>query len=204
MKRLKIPLFLMEHSNERNGLSSCERGRTEERKKKKRKNEKRVSEELKRLIDDPETKWIVEKILKKELNEDGKEGYWVRWEGFSEEWDTWEPRDELERNAKALVAQFENLNDPDLDTADQHCICRKPYRPEDGAMIQCYYCLTWFHFKCLEIDVVKANNFIKFYCEGCEQRNPYANTKYKNIVDEKCDPFYSESSTDSLWSASAC
>lgn len=170
------------------------------RRTKKKKKRRKVDKSLERLIEDPDTIWVVESLLSKEISGDGIEGYWVRWDGFSEEWDTWEPRSELEKNSAVLVAQFERINEPDLDTSERHCVCQRPYRTEDGAMIQCGYCYRWFHFKCLNITVIRANQFKAFFCSECEYRNPSTKTKYKESLATRFSSFYSDSSTDTLWS----
>jgi len=48
-----------------------------------------------------------------------------------------------------------------------YCLCRRPYRKSDGAMIGCDGpCKDWYHFKCIKI----PNSFISratWYCQQC-------------------------------------
>lgn len=121
--------------------------------------------------------YVIEKLLDKRFNPDlRQEEYLVRWQNYPPEWDSWEPRVELERNSMDMILAFNKTLKEDSETP--HCICRKPYRFDDGGMIQCYNCLEWFHFTCLNIDMEEANSYAKFYCSSCRAGNPYL----KNMV----------------------
>lgn len=113
--------------------------------------------------------YVIEKLLDKRFNQ-GQEEYLVRWQNYSPEWDSWEPRIELERNAREMILDFNNSLERDKETL--HCICRRPYHFEHGGMIQCFNCLDWFHFTCIEIDMEQANSYAKYYCEDCQRANP--------------------------------
>ena len=55
-----------------------------------------------------EEEFEVEKITKKRKLRNGKFEYFVKWKGYSEKDNTWEPLSNL-KNAKDIVNQFENL-----------------------------------------------------------------------------------------------
>lgn len=121
--------------------------------------------------------YVIEKLLNKRFNPDTRqEEYLVRWQNYPPEWDSWEPRTELERNSMDMILAFNKT--PNEADETLHCTCRKPYRFDDGGMIQCFNCLEWFHFKCLSIDMEEANSYAKYYCISCRASNSY----FKNVV----------------------
>lgn len=120
--------------------------------------------------------YVIEKLLGKRFTPNGDEEYLVRWKNYSPEWDSWEPRIELERNARDMILDFNNSLDRDKETL--HCICRRPYRFEHGGMIQCFNCLEWFHFTCINVDMEEANSYAKYYCQACQRANP----TFKNMI----------------------
>lgn len=153
------------------------------------------------LLKKPKAFWVVESLLDKRTCL-GRQEYLVHWEGFSHAWDTWEPRSELEKNAKAMVYEFERINDPDCDMIATHCICQKPYRFKDGAMIQCDECKGWYHFRCINMTIKDANKRHEYRCRGCRKRDIGINRRVtrikaqvKNHRNLMRPTFYSESST---------
>ena len=40
--------------------------------------------------------YVVERILDKRVASDGRVEYLIRWKGYSDAWDTWEPRDNMD------------------------------------------------------------------------------------------------------------
>lgn len=116
--------------------------------------------------------YVIEKLLSKRIAQDGSEQFLVRWKGYSSDWDSWEPRSGIESNSHYLILQFEkNNNNKNKDTGDDilHCLCRKPYRVEDGAMIQCNNCFRWFHFDCIDLTIRVANILLCYYCDDCRE-----------------------------------
>ena len=53
------------------------------------------------------TEYIVEKIVGKKI-ENGTELYYVKWKGFSEDENTWEPRSHF--NDTSLIEKYDNQN----------------------------------------------------------------------------------------------
>ena len=49
---------------------------------------------------------------------------------------------------------------------DIHCICRMPYNKATD-MIQCSFCLVWFHSVCIDISNVKDYSDNKWFCLKC-------------------------------------
>ena len=132
--------------------------------------------------------YVVEKLLDRRHNQDtGREEYLVRWQNYPPEWDSWEPRTELERNALDMVNEFDRTSTSQFQDFQLHCICRQPYRFDQGGMIQCFHCHTWYHFKCLHMDMEEANSYAKYYCHECKRMNP----GFKSMVKiEKLTTFY--------------
>lgn len=123
--------------------------------------------------------YVIEKLLKKRNDANGNEQYLVRWQNYPPDYDSWEPREELEKNALDMIHQFNRLHYPtDCQPDDLHCICRKPYKFNQGGMIQCYECQTWYHFTCLNMNMIEANSYARYYCECCRQHN----SQLKNII----------------------
>jgi len=54
--------------------------------------------------------YIVERVLQKRTNEDGKTEYFVKWKGYGEEDNSWEPANTL--SCKGLIEEFENKKKP--------------------------------------------------------------------------------------------
>ena len=46
--------------------------------------------------------FVVEKILKKKMDDDGEILYFVKWKGYTAKWNTWEPADNLGNAAEAI------------------------------------------------------------------------------------------------------
>lgn len=134
--------------------------------------------------------FVIEKLLKKRFNTKlGYDEYLVRWANYPPEWDSWEPVIELARNSIDLINEFNNIERNLDEKAELHCICRLPYRFDEGGMIQCFNCLTWFHFKCLGINMEEANSYAKYYCGTCRYKNP----SFVNLIKEQRQvSFYSQ------------
>ena len=49
--------------------------------------------------------YVVEKVKRKRMTQEGKEMYLIKWEGYSESENTWEPKEYL--NCPKLIAKFE-------------------------------------------------------------------------------------------------
>ena len=49
--------------------------------------------------------FVVEKVVKKKVAKDGREMYFIKWEGYPDSENTWEPREYL--NCDRLIAKFE-------------------------------------------------------------------------------------------------
>lgn len=125
-----------------------------------------------KLEDNPDTLYVVEKILDKSYTIEGELIYLTKWKDYPPSDNTWEPAGELEKYSKDLVDAFEgrDRHTPEL----LYCICQKRYWFEDGGMIQCGYCLNWFHFVCLNMSLEEANDYERYFCERCESVNPFA------------------------------
>lgn len=152
------------------------------------------------LMNNPDSFYVVESLLEKSRTSDGKEEYLVKWRDWSPSWNTWEPAEELEKYCKDMVDEF---NDSNKSTPDEmrYCICQKPYRFDDGGMIQCRYCLNWFHFSCLKMSLVEANDYQVYYCDRCHDANPALKSVRDSAVKATrapsfFDDFYGTSDTD--------
>lgn len=115
--------------------------------------------------DEPDRFFIVDKILKKRQDREGNVEYLVRWQNYPPSYDSWEPRSELQQNSLAMINEFEGV--PDNETTELNCICRMPYTARSGGMIQCFTCSEWYHFSCLNMNMVEANSYARWHCEGC-------------------------------------
>lgn len=124
------------------------------------------------LLSDPESFYVVERLLDRSYTKDGKEEYLVKWRDWSPSWNSWEPVEELQKGCKDMIDEYNRNSRTSPDAFRQFCVCRKPYRFDDGAMIQCRYCLNWFHFSCLGITLVEANKYQTYYCDNCREANP--------------------------------
>lgn len=134
--------------------------------------------------------YVIEQLLDKRYTANGGEEYLVRWQNYNSDWDSWEPRKEIERNALAMINEynrFHNCPNFDADPNQLHCICQRPYKFEDGGMIQCFYCLEWYHFACLQMNMEEANSYAKYYCSDCKRSNPRLKCMIKG---EKLTTFY--------------
>lgn len=130
---------------------------------------------------------MIEKLLERRINnETDKEEYLVRWKNYSPEWDTWEPRAEIEKNALDMIKNF-GSQDRACDN-DQHCTCRRPYKFDQGGMIQCFNCYIWFHFGCINMNMEQANLCLRYYCVKCLEANPSWKVLYKTA---RAQNFYS-------------
>lgn len=126
--------------------------------------------------------FVIEKLLDKRYNHEFcYHEYLVRWQNYPPDWDSWEPAHELERNSLDLINEFNKIGRDDQEYRELHCTCRRPYRFDQGGMIQCFNCLTWFHFSCLGMNMEEANSFAKYYCDDCRLKNP----TFKNMYKEK-------------------
>lgn len=160
------------------------------RKKKKRSKSRDGSRNLLELVKDPEAFYVIERLLDKRITEDNREEYLVKWRGWPSDWDSWEPREELEINANAMINEYNRIPEPSS-TEVKHCICQQPYRFENGGMIQCAYCIQWFHFDCLNISLIDANRIEEFYCQRCRDHNPKLDAKMReNEAKESASPRY--------------
>ena len=128
-------------------------------------------------IIDADRFYVIERLLDKRYV-NGREEYLVRWQNYPPEWDSWEPRVELDRNSKDLVDEYNRPRDTYGDDDELHCICRRPYRFEQGGMIQCFNCRVWYHFSCMAMNMAQANAFAKWNCSDCVQANPIL----KNLI----------------------
>lgn len=120
--------------------------------------------------------YVIEKLLDKRFVA-GREEYLVRWQNYPPEWDSWEPRTELERNAIDMIREFNNMPGPSTDDQPR-CICRRPYRFDQGGLIQCVNCHEWYHFTCLKMNMAEANAYSKWHCSDCMDANP----SLKNLI----------------------
>lgn len=140
--------------------------------------------------DDPDEDrfFVIEKILAKRRNaEMGYDEYLVRWANYPPDWDSWEPVKELEINSRDLINEFDKTGRYDPTKEELHCTCRRPYRFDQGGMIQCFNCLSWYHFDCLKMNMEMANSFARYYCNDCMVKNPNLEIKFKG---KKRVPFY--------------
>lgn len=113
--------------------------------------------------------YVIDKLLDKRISS-GKEEYLVSWKNYSEEYNTWESRDEIEKNALDLVKEFNgesNEEDQNL-----YCICKRKYQLNQGAMIQCFTCSNWYHFDCLGLNMEEVNSYAKYHCNDCRSIDP--------------------------------
>lgn len=160
-----------------------------------------LSDWMKELLQVPDAFWVIESLLdRRERN--GKVEYYVHWQGFNHNWDTWEPREELLINAMAMVCEYDRIAEPTYDVNAKHCLCKKPYRFEDGAMIQCNGCKKWYHFTCLKLTAKDANSLQYFLCKLCRGNNPSTSQRSRHRDREarrhrleNRPTFYSESSS---------
>lgn len=91
--------------------------RSKKERNKKRKNEKEEAEENHEEEDSDETLsesnevlpdvYEVEKLLDKEVDENGKAYYLVKWLGYTSEDNTWEPRENLGETCASMVREFD-------------------------------------------------------------------------------------------------
>lgn len=129
--------------------------------------------------DEEDRFFVMEKLLDRRLNKrTGKEEFLVRWQNYSPEHDTWEPRAEIERNAMDMVRNF-SRQDKACDN-DQHCICRRPYKFDQGGMIQCFSCYIWYHFSCIKMNLDEANHCLRYYCDKCREKDSTFRILYKS------------------------
>lgn len=133
--------------------------------------------------EDKDRFFIVEALLDKRYDLKGEEEYLVRWLNYPPEFDTWEPRAELEQNSLAMINEFNNVDH--LNTSDQelHCICQRPYKARDGGMIQCFTCSGWYHFTCLEMNMFEANSYARWHCDKCRATHNLKNAIKREKVD---------------------
>jgi hypothetical protein len=129
--------------------------------------------------------FIVDAILDKRFDARGNEEYLVRWQNYPPEYDTWEPRAELVQNSLDMIDEFDRVEQPDLKPT-LHCICRRPYKARDGGMIQCFTCNEWYHFSCIQMNMVEANSYARWHCDKCRETKNLKNS----IKREKVDSLY--------------
>lgn len=117
---------------------------------------------------------MIEKLLRrrKKPGGGGGEEYLVRWKNYPPSEDSWEPREELERNSIDLINEFNRIERDPYEQAELHCLCLRPYKFDQGGMIQCNQCCIWYHFTCLGINMEQANLLAAFYCPECKKKNP--------------------------------
>lgn len=123
--------------------------------------------------------YIVEKINGKRFNESRNEfEYLVKWLHYTDEFNSWEPQSELEQTCKTLLDNFEG--NTIQESTELHCICKQPYKFDDGAMIQCLHCMTWYHFKCIGLHLGVANRLSRWYCEPCRTLDSTKTIQFKD------------------------
>ena len=64
----------------------------------------------------------VEKILEHMTGPDGMVSFLIKWQGYSQKYNTWEPEDNL--NDELIQEYYDNLSDSSLDI--DHCLPSKP------------------------------------------------------------------------------
>lgn len=71
----------------------------------------------------------------------------------------------LQRDPELLeaAASRDSLNRREI----LHCLCRKP--DTGGFMIQCDYCLEWFHGPCVNLSPAQAKKISKYVCQNCRE-----------------------------------
>lgn len=113
---------------------------------------------------DEERFFVIEKLLDKRCSK-GSEEFLVRWKNYPPEYDSWEPRHEIEKNSHHLIQIFNG----ELANEDQrlYCICKRKYRLDQGGMIQCFTCSNWYHFDCLAMNMEEVNSYAKYHCNDC-------------------------------------
>lgn len=114
--------------------------------------------------------YVVEKLLDKRIGPNGLKEYLVKWQNYPSEYDSWEPESELQINCKVMLDDFNKVLN--VESEEVHCICKRTYRFDQGGMIQCFLCLTWYHFNCLGINMEEANSFARYHCPSCIEKNP--------------------------------
>ena len=85
------------------------------------------SEEL-----DPQ-EFVVEKVKRKRVDKDGRESYLIKWEGYSDSENTWEPREYL--NCDRLIAKFEKKAKKRKDFLDEKKKRRKVRNAVRGSFV---------------------------------------------------------------------
>lgn len=155
--------------------------RRSERRRDRGRQEELIKKHRQSLVDEDEDDrfFVIEKLLDRRFRANGVEEYKVRWQNYSSAWDSWEPREELERNALDMINAFNNIPQPEESAIQRHCICRTPYIPGEGAMIQCSSCNIWYHFKCLNLNMYEANSLAEYHCDVCREKNPRLKTRVK-------------------------
>lgn len=138
--------------------------------------------------DDQDRFFVIEKLLDKKIDERGAEQYLVRWQNYPPEYDSWEPRAELQINASDMIQEYNRIPQSDRQALELHCICKLPYRFDQGGMIQCYHCKTWYHFNCLGINMEEANSYSLWFCTQCKASDPQKKNMFKPT---KSNAFYS-------------
>jgi hypothetical protein len=69
------------------------------------KDHQRRIEDISDDADDEEPEYEIEQLVNHKTVE-GKDFYLVRWKGYDQDEDTWEPREELEENASEILADY--------------------------------------------------------------------------------------------------
>lgn len=118
---------------------------------------------------DDERFFVIERLLDKRCSR-GFEEFLVRWKNYPPEYDSWEPRQEIEKNSQHLIQIFNG----ELANEDQrlYCICKRKYRLDQGGMIQCNTCSNWYHFDCLGMNMEEVNSYYKYFCNDCRSIDP--------------------------------
>jgi len=110
-------------------------------------------------------RYIINQILDKRVTR-GQIEYLVSWVGYGLEESTWEPKSSLEKASPLLVQQVEMAQMICKYPGEKYCICNGI---DNGSpMIQCDYCMEWFHYSCLNLNANSAELEEIWKCVKCK------------------------------------